>query len=196
MRHREAEHEQGRGRERGRHRNRSSLQALSCLNRARGGAWPHKPQDHDLSGSGTLNKRGTQAFLFFLIFFNVYLFLRQRETEHERGRVRERGRHRTWNRLQALSSQHRAQCGARTHIPWDRDLSWSRPLNRLSHPGAPRFFLRCLSYYYWEMLPENIWLNTEGGLSLRNLRGTFIPMDKPCSAPGMIAMWGQWRGEI
>ena len=27
-------------------------------------------------------------------FFNIYLFLRQRETEHERGRVRESGRHR------------------------------------------------------------------------------------------------------
>ena len=26
----------------------------------------------------------------FLIFFNVYLFLKQRETEHEGGRVRER----------------------------------------------------------------------------------------------------------
>ena len=29
-----------------------------------------------------------------LIFFNVYLFLRQRETDHDWGRVRERGRHR------------------------------------------------------------------------------------------------------
>ena len=28
--------------------------------------------------------------VFFLFFFNVYLFLRQRETEHEWGRVRER----------------------------------------------------------------------------------------------------------
>ena len=27
---------------------------------------------------------------FFFNFFNVYLFLRQRETEHELGRVRER----------------------------------------------------------------------------------------------------------
>ena len=37
-------------------------------------------------------------------FFNVfYLFLGQRETEHERGRGRERGRHRIGNRLQALS---------------------------------------------------------------------------------------------
>ena len=75
-------------------------------------------------------------FLFFLVFFNVYLFLKQRETEHERGRGRERGRHRTRSRLQALSCQPRAWHGARTHGPWDRDLSWSQMLNRLSHPGA------------------------------------------------------------
>ena len=48
----------------------------------------------------------------------------------------ERGRHRIWNRLQALSCQHRAWCGARTHGPRDHDLSWSRMLNWLSHPGA------------------------------------------------------------
>ena len=85
----------------------------------------------------------------FFFFFNVYLFLRQRETEHERGRS-ERGWHRIWNRLQALSCQHKAQRGARTHGPWDRDLSRSRPLNRLSHPGAPAsdswFWLRSWSY--------------------------------------------------
>ena len=73
----------------------------------------------------------------YLSFFNVYLFLRQRETGCERGRGRERGRHRIGNRLQALSCQHRAQHGARTHGPRDHDLSRSRPLNQLSHPGAP-----------------------------------------------------------
>ena len=78
--------------------------------------------------------------LFFYFFFNIYLFLRQRETEHEWGRVRERGRHRIWNRLQALSCQHRARRGAWTHGPRDHDLSQSRPLNRLSHPGAPKDF--------------------------------------------------------
>ena len=50
---------------------------------------------------------------------------------------RERGRHRIQSRFQALSCQHRAQCGARTHGPWDHDLSWSQKVNRLSHPGAP-----------------------------------------------------------
>ena len=56
-------------------------------------------------------------------FFNVYLFLGQRETEHERGRGRERGRHRIGNRLQALSHQPRARRRARTHGPGDRDLA-------------------------------------------------------------------------
>ena len=46
------------------------------------------------------------AVRFF--FFNIYLFLGQRETQHERGRGRERGRHRYGNRLQALSHQPRA----------------------------------------------------------------------------------------
>ena len=53
-------------------------------------------------------------------FFNVYLFLRQRETEHEQGRVRERE---TQNLKQAPGSQHRARRGARTHGPQDHDLS-------------------------------------------------------------------------
>ena len=51
-------------------------------------------------------------FLFYIIFFikkiffNVYLFLRQRETEHEQGRVRERE---TQNLKQALGSELSAQ---------------------------------------------------------------------------------------
>ena len=52
----------------------------------------------------------------------------------------ERGRHRIRNRLQALSCQHRARCGARTHGPRDHDLSRSQMPNRLSHPGAPTIF--------------------------------------------------------
>ena len=67
--------------------------------------------------------------------------MRQRETERDRAWMgegqRERGRHRIQNRLQALSCQHRAWRGARTHESWDHGLSWSRTLNRLSHPGAP-----------------------------------------------------------
>ena len=62
--------------------------------------------------------------IFFSFFFlNVYLFLGQRETEHERARGRERGRHRIRNRLQAPSHQPRARRGARTHGPRDGDLA-------------------------------------------------------------------------
>ena len=41
-------------------------------------------------------------------FLNVYLFLRERQTEHEWERGRERGTHRIRSRLQAPSCQHRA----------------------------------------------------------------------------------------
>ena len=60
------------------------------------------------------------CFFYFILF---YLFLGQRETEHERGRGRERGRHRIGNRLQALSHQPKARRGARTPGPRDRDLA-------------------------------------------------------------------------
>ena len=49
-------------------------------------------------------------FFFFLIFFNVYLFLRQGETEHEQGRVRERE---TQNMKQAPGSELSAQSPTR-----------------------------------------------------------------------------------
>ena len=49
------------------------------------------------------------TLLYVTFFFTVYLFLRQRETEHERRRGRERGRHGIRSRLQALSCQHRAR---------------------------------------------------------------------------------------
>ena len=82
----------------------------------------------------------------FLSFFKcVFIFdrerERERETESERGRGRERGRHRIQSRLQALSRQHRAWRGAWTHRPKDHDLSWSRTLNLLSHPGTPQTLL-------------------------------------------------------
>ena len=57
---------------------------------------------------------------------------RERETQNPKA-----------GRLHALSCQHRARHGARTHKLRDHDLSPSRMLNQLSHPGAPnmsRFF--------------------------------------------------------
>ena len=71
----------------------------------------------------------------FFFFLNVYFWDRERQSMN--GGRSERGRHRIRNRLQALSCQHRAWRGARTHGPQDHDLSRSRPLNRLSHPGTP-----------------------------------------------------------
>ena len=73
--------------------------------------------------------------------FNVYLFLRQRERDREwtgEG-PRERGRHRIWNRFQALSCQHRTWCRAWTHELWDHDLSQRQTLIRLRHRGDPMF---------------------------------------------------------
>ena len=68
-------------------------------------------------------------------------FILERERERERastsGEGAERERHRIRSRFQALSCQHRAPCGARTHQLQDHDLSQSQTLNLLSHPGAP-----------------------------------------------------------
>ena len=74
-----------------------------------------------------------------LDIYLTFIYFWDRERQSINGGGLERGRHRIWNRLQALSCQHRARRGARTHGPRDHDLSQSRPLNRLSHPGAPSF---------------------------------------------------------
>ena len=80
-----------------------------------------------------------------------------RETECEWGRGRERGRHRIWSRLQAPSHHHRAQHRAQTHVQRDHDLSQSRTLNGLSHPGAPHVTL----VVKWEQeLQTNNWLSS------------------------------------
>ena len=72
---------------------------------------------------------------------NFFIYFWERETEREQGRSRERRRHRIQSRLQALSCQHRAQLGAQTHKLWDHDLTCSRMLNWLSHPGSPSMSL-------------------------------------------------------
>ena len=69
----------------------------------------------------------------------MFIYFWDRERQSMNGRGSERGRHRIWNRLQALSCQHRARRGSRTHGPRDHDLSRSQTPNRLSHPGAPLF---------------------------------------------------------
>ena len=97
-------------------------------------------QGRDSTEAETNELQERVTIVFINCFSCLFIFERQRETEHEQGRGRERGGHRTRSRLQAPSCRHRARRGARTHGPRDRDLSRSRTLNRLRHPGAPRLF--------------------------------------------------------
>ena len=89
----------------------------------------------------------------FVCLFSC-LFLKERETdrqtEHERQRDRKRRRHRIQSRPQATSCQHRAQQGTQTHSVRDHDLSGSRTLNPLSHPGSP-----CLPSSYLQTCISN-----------------------------------------
>ena len=70
------------------------------------------------------------------IFFLMFIFERERDRTWVGEGQRERWRHRIWSRSQALSCQHRAQCGARTYKLRDYDLNWSQTLNRLSHQAT------------------------------------------------------------
>ena len=49
--------------------------------------------------------RTVDSVCLFLIFFNVYLFLRQRETEHEWGEGQRERDHRIGSRLQAVGTE-------------------------------------------------------------------------------------------
>ena len=91
-------------------------------------------------------------FFCFLGFFLMFIYFwereRQTQTKREWGRGRERGRHRIRSRLQALSCQHRARCGAQTHelthheiMIWGH-MSRSQTLNSLNHTGAPFLFFK------------------------------------------------------
>ena len=77
------------------------------------------------------------AHVFFFSFFNVYLWATVRGGAHTQVRKQGRGRERGGQRiLSGLCAESRGQCRARTHGPWDHDLSPSWMLNGLSHPGA------------------------------------------------------------
>ena len=76
---RETEHEQRRGRERGRYRIWSRIQALSCQHRAWSGAQTHRPRDHHLSRSRTLNRLshpGTPDYILLNVplIFRYFIF--------------------------------------------------------------------------------------------------------------------------
>ena len=66
----------------------------------------------------------------------IYFGDRERQSMSPGGAERERE---TQNQKQAPGSELSARSLTRgsTHKPWDHDLSRSRSLNRLSHPGAP-----------------------------------------------------------
>ena len=93
-------------------------------------------------------------FFFLLKIFLMFLFIfeREREIKHKHGRGRERGRYKIWSRLQALSCQHRAQCGDWTPEPRDHDLSWGPTFNQLRHSGAPPLLIFFISCYGFELL--------------------------------------------
>ena len=82
----------------------------------------------------------------------------EREKEHELGRGRGSGRHRIGSKLQALSCQHRAWHGARTHKLWGHDLSRSQTFNWLSHPGALILFWIKQNSTCIELLHKLTWL--------------------------------------
>ena len=125
-------------------------------------------------------RTATRETTFFFVCVCVYLFLRERERQRGQRRGRERGRHRIPSRLQALICQHRARCGARTHEPRDHDLSRSRTLNRLSHPGAPPpLFVPLLSQSHVESVIEGSCLGTflAGLLTLLGLSSVHFSLE-------------------
>ena len=86
----------------------------------------------------------TKVFLFNFLtesFFFQYIFILGRvqvgEGQRERDRESEAG--------SAMTSQ--ARCGAWTHKPRCHDLSRSRMLNKLNHPGVPEQILEVLLYH-------------------------------------------------
>ena len=77
---------------------------------------------------------------FFFNFFNVYLFLRNREHKQERGRERER--HRTRSRLQALSAQSPIQgMNLRNMRSWPEPKSVTYLTEPPRHPRDSSMFL-------------------------------------------------------
>ena len=81
----------------------------------------------------------SHSFSLFFKFLKIFIYFWEKDIQREWGRDRERGRHGIRSRLQALSCQHRAWHGARTHELWDHDLSRSWTLNQLTNLGAPSF---------------------------------------------------------
>ena len=106
------------------------------------------------------------------------MFIFEREIEYKRGRGRQRGRHRIWSRLQALSCHHRTRCGAHTHELWDHDLSQSWTLEP---PRCPKSWVLnglAPSTHFWSFLqdafPASSWACST--LSPYSLLGSWDPI--------------------
>ena len=124
-----------------------------------------------------------------IFFKHLFIFERQRETEHMTGRGRERGRHRTQSRLQTLGCQPRARRGAWIHGPWDHDLSWSPVVNWLSHPGGPVFSSGLRSVFYFAFFHVNSLIHI--------LKITMVKNSILTSSPCTTDKWDIWvNGEI
>ena len=85
----------------------------------------------------TAGSQLTLQIVLSYFFECLFIFEKERDRAKMGEEQRERGRHRIRSRLQALSYQRRARCGARTRELWDHDQSQSWTLNWLSHAGAP-----------------------------------------------------------
>ena len=118
--------------------------------------WINNIQNIYFYQTGTPHTRGTGFLFCFLdFFFNIYFWETEEQSTSGRGAERERE---TQNPKH--SCQHRTRRGA-----WGHDMSRSRTLNQLSHPGAPE--LAFLSD------------NRAGRLCLTEVTGAPIPL--PCS---------------
>ena len=100
-------------------------------------------------------------FIYFLKFLYFILYLREREREREGEGQRDGDR--SWSRLQALSCEHRARCGAWTNEQWDRNLSRSWTLNRLSHPGTPTYVFMDFLLTFKSLIHQDIFRWKEQG---------------------------------
>ena len=86
--------------------------------------------------SSTLKFFVSFPFYFVYLFFKVFVYFWERETEHERGRGREGDpEYKAGSRLRAVSTE--SDAGPE---PMNREImTWakSQTLNQPSHPGAP-----------------------------------------------------------
>ena len=120
--------------------------------------------------------------LFVYFFFYIYLFLRNRVRQKVNGEGVEREKE-TQNLKQAPGSEQEVSTEPDAGLEptnWDHDLSRSRRLNQLSHPGAPEISFKLCDIVLPVAVGSVIWLlhkHTEHN-SLRPI--SFIPSCLPC----------------